>query len=147
DSDKKLRDSYQAPNETPSEKKITHLSFGDTFRLAWEHMRYTKGRNILIILGAAIGIFSVIFMLGLGSGITGYINGEMTKQVNPNAIQVTKNVSRDTTDPNSVNISNSDVNRFKKIKNVKKVEKAYFAQSPKVNYNNKNVAVQFFQTW
>lgn len=147
DSDKKLRDSYSIPNETPAEKKITHLSFGDTFRLAWEHMRYTKERNILIIIGAAIGIFSVIFMLGLGSGITGYINGEMTKQVNPNAIQVTKTVSHDNTDPNSINMSNSDVNRFKKIKNVKTVEKAYFAQSPKVNFNNKNVSVQFFQTW
>lgn len=147
DSDKKLRDSYPVPNDTTTEKNITHLSFGDTFRLAWEHMRYTKGRNILIIIGAAIGIFSVIFMLGLGSGITGYINGEMTKQVNPNAIQVTKTVSRDNTDPNSINVTNSDVKTLKNIKNVKKVEKAYFAQGPKVNFNNKNVAVQFFQTW
>lgn len=147
DSDKKLRNSYPIPNEINTDKKITHLSFGDTFRLAWEHMRYTKGRNILIIIGAAIGIFSVIFMLGLGSGITNYINGEMTKQVNPNAIQVTKTVSRDNTDSNSINISNSDVNTFKKIKNVKKVEKAYFAQSPKVNYGTKNTSIQFFQTW
>ncbi|KRN94725.1 ATP-binding cassette domain-containing protein [Companilactobacillus kimchiensis] len=147
DSDKTLRDPYPIPNEITTDKNITHLSFGDTFRLAWEHMRYTKGRNILIILGAAIGIFSVIFMLGLGSGITGYINGEMTKQVNPNAIQVTKTVSRDNTDPSSINMSNSDLKNFKSIKNVKKVEKAYFAQGPKVNFNNKNVAVQFFQTW
>ena len=147
DSDKRLRDSYPIVNETTSDKKITHLSFGNTFRLAWEHMRYTKGRNILIILGAAIGIFSVIFMLGLGSGITGYINGEMTKQVNPNAIQVTKTVSRDNTDPNSINMNDSDINAMKRIKNVKKVEKAYFAQSPKLNYNNKNTSVQFFQTW
>lgn len=110
-------------------------------------MRYTKGRNILIILGAAIGIFSVIFMLGLGSGITSYINGEMAKQVNPDAIQVTKNVSRDNTDANSINMTNADIDRLKGIKNVKKVEKAYFAQSPKVNYNTKNVSMQFFQTW
>jgi len=147
DSDKSLRNSYPLPNETSTDKNITHLSFSDTFRLAWEHMRYTKGRNILIILGAAIGIFSVIFMLGLGTGITGYINGEMTKQVNPNAIQVTKTVARDNTDPSSIDMSNSDVKTLKKIKNVDKVEKAYFAQSPKVNYNQKNVTVQFFQTW
>lgn len=147
DSDEQLRDSYPIPNETSDKKKITHLSFNDTFRLAWEHMRYTKGRNILIILGAAIGIFSVIFMLGLGSGITSYINGEMAKQVNPDAIQVTKNVSRDNTDANSINMTNADIDRLKGIKNVKKVEKAYFAQSPKVNYNTKNVSMQFFQTW
>lgn len=147
DSDEQLRDSYPIPNETSAEKKITHLSFNDTFRLAWEHMRYTKGRNILIILGAAIGIFAVIFMLGLGSGITSYINGEMAKQVNPDAIQVTKNVSRDNTDANSINMTNADIDRLKGIKNVKKVEKAYFAQSTKVNYNTKNVSMQFFQTW
>lgn len=147
DSDKSLRDAYPIPDQSSSQKNITHLSFGDTFRLAWEHMRYTKGRNILIILGAAIGIFSVIFMLGLGSGITGYINGEMTKQVNPNAIQVTKTVSRDNTDPNSINMTTADIDKLKSIKNVKKVEKAYFTQSSKVNYNQKNASLQFFQTW
>jgi ABC-type antimicrobial peptide transport system, ATPase component len=147
DSDKSLRDAYPIPDQSSSQKNITHLSFGDTFRLAWEHMRYTKGRNILIILGAAIGIFSVIFMLGLGSGITGYINGEMTKQVNPNAIQVAKTVSRDNTDPNSINMTTADIDKLKSIKNVKKVEKAYFTQSSKVNYNQKNASLQFFQTW
>lgn len=149
DSDKTLRDSYQTSEITTDDKKITHLSFMDTFRLAWEHMLYTKGRNILIILGAAIGIFSVILMLGLGSGVTGYINGEMTKQINPNAIQVTKNLPQNgaNADTDSININKSDMKNFKDIKNVKKVEKAYFLQSPKLNYDKKNTSPQYFQTW
>lgn len=149
DSDKTLRDSYQTSEITTGDKKITHLSFMDTFRLAWEHMLYTKGRNILIILGAAIGIFSVILMLGLGSGVTGYINGEMTKQINPNAIQVTKNLPQNgaNADTDSININKSDMKNFKDIKNVKKVEKAYFLQSPKLNYDKKNTSPQYFQTW
>jgi len=149
DSDKVIRDSYEIEDVSDANKKITHLSFMDTFRLAWEHMLYTKGRNILIIIGAAIGIFSIILMLGLGSGVTGYINGEMTKQINPNAIQVTKNLPQNgtNTDTDSINITKSDIKDFKDIKNVEKVEKAYFLQSPKLNYNKKNTNVQYFQTW
>ncbi|KRK64276.1 ABC transporter [Companilactobacillus tucceti DSM 20183] len=149
DSDKTIRDSYKIEENINSNKKITHLSFMDTFRLAWEHMLYTKGRNILIILGAAIGIFSVILMLGLGSGVTGYINGEMTKQINPNAIQVTKNLPQNgaNSDTDSINITKSDMKNFKDIDNVQKVEKAYFLQSPKLNYNKKNTSIPYFQTW
>ncbi|AKP68019.1 ATP-binding cassette domain-containing protein [Companilactobacillus ginsenosidimutans] len=150
DSDTSIRQKYLASNFR-REKKITHLSFGDTFRLAWEHMLYTKGRNILIILGAAIGIFSVIFMLGLGSGITGYINKQMSNQVNPNAIQVTKNVAssqvNSSTDSSDITMSDTDMQKFAKIDHVKKIEKAYFAQAPKVRYEKKTIAVPYFQTW
>ncbi len=151
DSDTIIRKSYLSSQIARRDKKITHLSFGDTFRLAWEHMLYTKGRNILIILGAAIGIFSVIFMLGLGSGITGYINDQMSSQVNPNAIQVTKNVAssqvNSSTDTSDITMSNSDMKKFAKINHVEKIEKAYFAQAPKLVYQKKNISVPYFQTW
>lgn len=150
DSDTAIRQKYPV-QPSRRDRKITHLSFGDTFRLAWEHMLYTKGRNILIILGAAIGIFSVIFMLGLGSGITGYINEQMSSQVNPNAIQVTKNVASNqvnsSTDTSDITMTNSDMQKFAKIDHVKKIEKAYFAQAPKVRQGKKTIAVPYFQTW
>ena len=38
------------------------------FKMAMQHMRYDIKRNLLIIFGASIGIFSVILMLGLGQG-------------------------------------------------------------------------------
>ncbi len=150
DSDTNIRNHYPA-RPSRRDRKITHLNFGDTFRLAWEHMLYTKGRNILIILGAAIGIFSVIFMLGLGSGITGYINKQMSDQVNPNAIQVTKNAAssqvNSSTDTSDITMTNSDMKRFAKIDHVKKIEKAYFAQAPKITMGKKNISVPYFQTW
>ncbi|WP_125590229.1 ABC transporter ATP-binding protein/permease [Companilactobacillus jidongensis] len=150
DSDQQLRPGYPPVEDNTSNKTITHLSFGNTFRLAWEHMLYTKGRNILIIIGAAIGIFSVIFMLGLGSGVTGYINDQMESQVNPNAIQITKNLTRSQNqagDTSSINITKSDMKTFDNLKHVNKVEPAYFVQSPKINYDKQNVSVQYFQTW
>ncbi|WP_099974284.1 ABC transporter ATP-binding protein/permease [Lactobacillus terrae] len=146
DSDENIRDKYEATEKT-SDHKISHLNFGDTFRLAWEHMLYTKGRNILIIIGAAIGIFSVIFMLGLGNGITSYINDQITSQINPTAVQVTKNVNQTSADASSINMSNKDIKELGKIDNVSKVEKSYFAQSPKIYYGKKNTTMQFFQTW
>ncbi|WP_129044528.1 ABC transporter ATP-binding protein/permease [Companilactobacillus metriopterae] len=146
DSDESIRDKYEATEKT-SDHKISHLNFGDTFRLAWEHMLYTKGRNILIIIGAAIGIFSVIFMLGLGNGITSYINDQITSQINPTAVQVTKNVNQTSADASSINMSNKDIKELGKIDNVSKVEKSYFAQSPKIYYGKKNTTMQFFQTW
>ncbi|WP_125708950.1 ABC transporter ATP-binding protein/permease [Companilactobacillus zhongbaensis] len=150
DSDMIIRQSY-FPNAAHRGTGASHLSFGDTFRLAWEHMLYTKGRNILIILGAAVGIFAVIFMLGLGSGITGYINKQMSNQVNPNAIQVTKNVSTNqvnsSTDSAGITMTDTDLQKFAKIDHVKKIEKAYFAQAPKVHANGKTIAVPYFQTW
>ncbi|MQS89202.1 ATP-binding cassette domain-containing protein [Companilactobacillus mishanensis] len=150
DSDTRIRPNYPV-RPSRRDSSITHLSFGSTFRLAWEHMLYTKGRNILIILGAAVGIFAVIFMLGLGSGITNYINKQMSDQVNPNAIQVTKNVAtsqiNSATDTSNITMTNSDINKFAKIPNVEKIEKAYFAQAPKVHYNKKHIAVPYFQTW
>ncbi|WP_125764332.1 ABC transporter ATP-binding protein/permease [Companilactobacillus hulinensis] len=150
DSDQQIRPSYPLVEDNNNSKKITHLSFGDTFRLAWEHMLYTKGRNILIIIGAAIGIFSVIFMLGLGSGVTGYINDQMESQVNPNAIQITKNIPQSQNqagDTSGIDITKSDMRTFNNLKHVKKVEQAYFVQSPKINYDKKNASIQYFQTW
>lgn len=150
DSDNIIRQSYPVQGFR-RDKKITHLSFGDTFRLAWDHITYTKGRNILIILGAAIGIFAVIFMLGLGSGITGYINKQMSSQINPNAIQVTKNVAssqvNSSTNTSGITMSDADMQKFAKIDHVKKIEKAYFAQAPRVYYQKKNISIPYFQTW
>lgn len=150
DSDNIIRQSYRVQGFR-RDKKITHLSFGDTFRLAWDHITYTKGRNILIILGAAIGIFAVIFMLGLGSGITGYINKQMSSQINPNAIQVTKNVAssqvNSSTNTSGITMSDADMQKFAKIDHVKKIEKAYFAQAPRVYYQKKNISIPYFQTW
>ncbi|MDO1605765.1 ATP-binding cassette domain-containing protein [Lactobacillus sp. YT155] len=146
DSDKQLRDKA---DDVKKDSKVTinHLSFMDNFMMAMNHMRYYLGRNLLIIFGLMIGIFSVVFMLGLGNGVTGYMNHEMNKLANPTAIQVSKNSTSNDPQMSEFTMKEKDLNTFKKIKNVKKVEKGYFADTVKLSNGKKNVTAQLFQTW
>ncbi|MGR3742436.1 ABC transporter ATP-binding protein/permease [Companilactobacillus sp. DQM5] len=150
DSDKQLREKAAAKKDI-KDIKVNHLSFKNTFVMAMDHMRYYLGRNLLIIFGAMIGIFSVVFMLGLGNGVTGYINHEMTKQVNPTAVEVTKNIqatnAESQPDTSSINMTKKDENKFKHIKNVKNIEDGYFIQGAKLVSNGKSSEETFFQTF
>ncbi|KRK71579.1 hypothetical protein FD49_GL001024 [Latilactobacillus sakei subsp. sakei DSM 20017 = JCM 1157] len=147
DYDKRLKDAYPAPAES-TPKKNSPLSFMSAFKMAMQHMRYDIKRNLLIIFGASIGIFSVILMLGLGQGVTGYINDQVSSQVNPNTIQIARNVSqKQIEDGDQGNLADKDIKRFDKIKNVTKVEKGYYADGVQVHYQKKSETIQMFQTF
>ncbi|MFL2080311.1 ATP-binding cassette domain-containing protein [Latilactobacillus sakei] len=147
DYDKRLKDAYPAPTES-TPKKNSPLSFMSAFKMAMQHMRYDIKRNLLIIFGASIGIFSVILMLGLGQGVTGYINDQVSSQVNPNTIQIARNVSqKQIEDGDQGNLADKDIKRFDKIKNVTKVEKGYYADGVQVHYQKKSETIQMFQTF
>ncbi|MFT8743053.1 MAG: ABC transporter ATP-binding protein, partial [Lentilactobacillus hilgardii] len=144
--DKQIKEPYKAGNEN---ELTTHtLKFGATLKMALENMRYNLKRNILIIIGAAIGIFSVIVMLGLGNGVKGYINHEIYSQVNPNALQITKNVSSDNTDVNKSNMQTKDKNRLEKIKHVKNVQNGFYVQGgSQLRLGKQTAAISFMQTF
>ncbi|MFL2062343.1 ATP-binding cassette domain-containing protein [Latilactobacillus sakei] len=147
DYDKRLKDAYPAPAES-TPKKNSPLSFMSAFKMAMQHMRYDIKRNLLIIFGASIGIFSVILMLGLGQGVTGYINDQVSSQVNPNTIQIARNVSqKQIEDGDQGNLADKDIKRFDKIKDVTKVEKGYYADGVQVHYQKKSETIQMFQTF
>ncbi|MCM1570975.1 ATP-binding cassette domain-containing protein [Latilactobacillus sakei subsp. carnosus] len=147
DYDKRLKDAYPAPCES-APKKNSPLSFMSAFKMAMQHMRYDIKRNLLIIFGASIGIFSVILMLGLGQGVTGYINDQVSSQVNPNTIQIARNVSqKQIENGDQGNLANKDIKRFDKIKDVTKVEKGYYADGVQVHYQKKSETIQMFQTF
>lgn len=147
DYDKRLKDAYPAPAES-TPKKNSPLSFMSAFKMAMQHMRYDIKRNLLIIFGASIGIFSVILMLGLGQGVTGYINDQVSSQVNPNTIQIARNVSqKQIEDGDQGNLADKDIKRFDKIKDVTKVEKGYYADGVQVHYQKKTETIQMFQTF
>lgn len=147
DYDKRLKDAYPAPAES-SPKKNSPLSFMSAFKMAMQHMRYDIKRNLLIIFGASIGIFSVILMLGLGQGVTGYINDQVSSQVNPNTIQIARNVSqKQIENGDQGNLANKDIKRFDKIKDVTKVEKGYYTNGVQVHYQKKSETIQLFQTF
>ncbi|EOR84360.1 ABC transporter ATP-binding protein [Latilactobacillus sakei] len=147
DYDKRLKDAYPALAES-TPKKNSPLSFMSAFKMAMQHMRYDIKRNLLIIFGASIGIFSVILMLGLGQGVTGYINDQVSSQVNPNTIQIARNVSqKQIEDGDQGNLADKDIKRFDKIKDVTKVEKGYYADGVQVHYQKKSETIQMFQTF
>lgn len=147
DYDKRLKDAYPAPAES-TPKKNSPLSFMSAFKMAMQHMRYDIKRNLLIIFGASIGIFSVILMLGLGQGVTGYINDQVSSQVNPNTIQIARNVSqKQIENGDQGNLANKDIKRFDKIKDVTKVEKGYYTNGVQVHYQKKSETIQLFQTF
>ena len=71
-----------------SGKKNKTLSFLAATRLALKNMAEKPGRNILVSLGASIGITSVILMLSIGSGVKEYMTSTMNQYVNPLVVEV-----------------------------------------------------------
>lgn len=142
-----LRAAYPVPD---AEKTLVpkHLTFRASLRMALKHMSYNLKRNLLIIFGASIGIFSVILMLGLGNGVTGYMNDQISSQINPTAVQVAKNVTQEQMENGeTADLSNTDYQRMNKIKNVKSVERGYYVQSAKTVAGKKSISLQVLQTW
>ncbi|MDV0431337.1 ATP-binding cassette domain-containing protein [Lactiplantibacillus sp. DA1] len=79
------------------DKQLTRyrtLGFRQMFRMSMQHMRRMWLRYLLIIFGSSIGISSIVVMLGLGSGIQNYMNHQITSQVNPTAVQVSKKTGK-----------------------------------------------------
>ncbi|AMX10955.1 ABC transporter ATP-binding protein [Lactiplantibacillus plantarum] len=70
------------------------LGFRQMFRMSMQHMRRMWLCYLLIIFGSSIGISSIVVMLGLGSGIQNYMNHQITSQVNPTAVQVSKKTGK-----------------------------------------------------
>ena len=145
--DKTIKEPYKA--SAANELSTRTLKFGATLKMALENMKYNLKRNLLIVFGAAIGIFSVIVMLGLGNGVQGYINHEIYSQVNPNAVQVTKNVSTNSSpDMSKINVNAKDKSRIKNIKNVQSIDNGFFVQGgSQLRQGRKTASVSFMQTY
>lgn len=146
DSDQTLRP-VEAPINKPQAITAKALSYGTSVKMAWEHIRYNLKRNLLIILGGSIGIFAVILFLGLGNGIKGYMNQQITSLVNPKAITLNKNVNDENqANPAKIAVTNSDVQRIKAVKHTKNVRLAYLLSQASFKYQNKTV-VNNLMTW
>lgn len=59
-------------------------------------MKEKKMRNILVAVGASIGIMSIMLMLSIGNGIKTYIRDTMESLANPLAVEVTMPEEEDT---------------------------------------------------
>ncbi|QBO36160.1 ABC transporter ATP-binding protein/permease [Periweissella cryptocerci] len=126
------------------------LSYSANIRMAWEHVRYNLKRNLLIIFGGSIGIFAVILFLGLGNGIKGYMNDQITSLVNPRTVTLNKQVTgRAAADPSKAIMEQKDLDKVKAIKNSKDISDAklaYMLTQATYKYGNKKVNNQLM-TW
>ncbi|MBV0914620.1 ATP-binding cassette domain-containing protein [Apilactobacillus sp. HBW1] len=139
DEDRTLRDKYTESDEPSLESKS--LSLKSIVKMTWDNIKYNSKRNLLIIFGGLIGIFSVVFMLGLGNGVRGYINHEIYSQVNPNSVQVSH---KNTNDHSS--FKDADVSRLEDVKGVKSVEKAYASTGIQMKDGNKTAQSSYMTT-
>ncbi|CAI2661390.1 Macrolide export ATP-binding/permease protein MacB [Apilactobacillus kunkeei] len=139
DEDRTLRDKYAESDEPSLESKS--LSLKSIVKMTWDNIKYNSKRNFLIIFGGLIGIFSVVFMLGLGNGVRGYINHEIYSQVNPNSIQVSHKNTNDHSP-----FKDTDVKRLEAIKAVKSVQKAYASTGIQMKSGNKTAQSSYMTT-
>lgn len=139
DEDRTIRDKYAESDEPSLESKS--LSLKSIVKMTWDNIKYNSKRNFLIIFGGLIGIFSVVFMLGLGNGVRGYINHEIYSQVNPNSIQVSH---KNTNDHSS--FKDTDVKRLEAIKGVKSVQKAYASTGIQMKSGSKTAQSSYMTT-
>lgn len=139
DQDKLLRNQYEASQKPAIESK--GLSFKSVTKMTWDNLKYNAKRNVLIIFGGLIGIFSVIFMLGLGNGVRGYINHEIYSQVNPNSVQIMHHNKDDHS-----SFTSSDLNRINKVKGVKSVQRGYASQGVQFKYGKKTAQSSYLSS-
>ncbi|MGX9820073.1 ABC transporter ATP-binding protein/permease [Lactococcus lactis] len=135
--DERLKEPY--PVESHQRMNSKALSYRDTFRTAFKHFTHSWKINLLIAIGTAIGLFSVIFFLGLGNGATKYMNDTITSSVNPNVVTIFKRTTTDNKLGNeqalqqtqqelgnaAANLDSAHLSKLKKVDNVKKVEPTY----------------------
>ncbi|MDR0199220.1 MAG: ATP-binding cassette domain-containing protein [Streptococcaceae bacterium] len=138
--DERIKSAYPLPDRT-QDFETKALSYGAVIRTGFQHFTNKWKINLLIAIGTAIGLFSVIFFLGLGTGGTKYMNDMITSQVNPNVPMVVRRQTANNKISNddafsqayaamnqgkvTQTITQDDLNQLWKVKNVTSVEPAY----------------------
>ncbi|MYY65077.1 ATP-binding cassette domain-containing protein [Lactobacillus salivarius] len=159
---------------TREDIKVKNMSMWKAIKLAFLNMKAKLGRNLLVALGSSIGIMSVVLMLALGKGVTGYVSSTMKSYTNPNITEVHKKSSTQQTTKNPQNMSREevakqqqenmaaltgsgtntgftkkDIEKLSKIKHVDRYQKGYSSFSLGTNtvkYNNKQASLMMLQT-
>lgn len=160
DSDQRLKTAYPLPDR-PTVIKSKVMSAMEAFRLSFKHLMYNFGRNSLIMIGVAIGLFAVIIFNGLGRGVNGYIQSQINSMVNPQWIQVLKNPSGKkmnqqelmgamqnmAANPQATFITAHDQRQLEKVSGVSKVQAAYSFPAYRITYGHKEQNGTGLSTW
>lgn len=163
DGDERIRPAYPVDD---ANHRLTskELSFAVSMRTAYKHFKFHFGRNLLIVIGTAIGLFAVMLFSGLGTGVNGYVNKQVTDLVNPKAVVVTQYQKGSSSSggtgasqqqayaqmaagTSKTNFKTSDINKIKKLAYVSSVQKLYSATSVTVAYKGKQATAQSLSSW
>ncbi|MFK4965297.1 ABC transporter ATP-binding protein/permease [Lactococcus garvieae] len=156
--DERDKPAYPVPDEAKS-FKTKALSYGDVVKTAFKHFTNTWKINLLIAIGTAIGLFSVIFFLGLGTGATKYMNDQVTSLANPNIISVVQrdpanNQGKDNDEAFSIaqqtmlGIPGENINKLKDLDNVKTVDAGITkAGAVTLDYQGQTASSQAIMSW
>lgn len=119
------------------------LTRGASWKMAWAHFKNAWKQNLIITIGMTIGLFSVMFFLGLGNGAKGYMNSFINDIANPQAFQVTlKNTDALT----NTGMTGKDKKKISNIKHVTKTEYGYYTPTFTISYKGKPVQNRILQT-
>lgn len=134
-------------NITYNENKLTKkrkISIFSLLKIAFRNLKKNIKRNLLIILGTSIGIFSISFMLFLNSGIKKYINDQLVNSENANVIEVKK--SNDILKEEK--FENEDIEKISNINYVNKVYKnTSISGLSSINYLDKKYELMSLSTY
>ncbi|MFK4973165.1 ABC transporter ATP-binding protein/permease [Lactococcus garvieae] len=156
--DERDKPAYPVPDEAKS-FKTKALSYGDVIKTAFKHFTNTWKINLLIAIGTAIGLFSVIFFLGLGTGATKYMNDQVTSLANPNIISVVQrdpanNQGKDNDEAFSIaqqtmlGIPDENINKLKDLDNVKTVDAGITkVGAVTLDYQGQTASSQAIMSW
>ncbi|TLG74212.1 ATP-binding cassette domain-containing protein [Culicoidibacter larvae] len=145
-------------------KDKQNLSFFSAIKLALNNMREKFARNLLVSIGGSIGIASVVLMLALGNGLTGYVNASLNDMVNPLVVEVNMPAAEDDSNDASnpamnapamsmlkpaVAFEQKDIDTLTAIDHVDKVEKGYsltMGGGNSASYGDKSSSIMMFST-
>lgn len=166
DSDTSIRQPYPVTGDA---ERLTarKLPARVSYQTAFKHFKFTFGQNFLIMLGTAIGLFAVILFSGLGNGLSGYINEQITNVANPQVVSVsrhtrsTSNANKQqaqaesqraamgmgTTTAKPKTFSQTQISQIRQLKHVTKVEKSYSLTDVKIKHGKKSVTTSTASNW
>ncbi len=150
-SDEIRSDVSKYKDNVEKENSKQNLGFFSAIKLALNNMKKKLARNVLVSIGASIGIMSVVVMLSLGEGVKSYIKDRMNENVNPLTIEVSKAIERDEYRPFYEGVktfSEEDIQELSNVDNLYKIEKVFnsMMSNSRINIDDKNYNIQMFST-
>ncbi len=164
--DERIKPAYSFETQEKAFRTKT-LGYGDVIRTGFKHFTNKWKLNLLIAIGTAIGLFSVIFFLGLGVGGTEYMNKTIDGvfPVNSNVPLVVKRPS--SLDAKAGNqqafgqgqqaaiqrqasslMTDSDLNKLSALNDVTKVESLFaIAGQGNLTVDSKNAKITSVTNW